>query len=228
MSQISDQTLERYEAWRAQADPSDPVPEELRELAAGAALMRESLRHEAQSVPDMAFEAMWKRVESEIQQPTSGWSSFWARWTQSWRIPVTAVGGACAVALLWIVVSPKDVVEPQMRTAMLPEPAQMEAMSTDVVALAQAEPEAEVEAEAEPEASDVGIAPPDGSQRRMRNKALASEKAPQQALGVNIEKIDFAQGGGRIDKIEHARGTTTVVWIDAARKKARTKKAMEL
>lgn len=217
MSQISDQTLERYEAWRAQADPNDPVPEELQELAAGAALMRESLKHEADAVPDMAFAAMWTRIESEIQRPASGWSSFWARWTQSWRIPVTAVGGACAVALLWIVVSPKEAAQPQMRAAVLPEPAPVEA-HTKRLAPASVDKLAQVEAE-----SEEMEFPAEG--KYDREIALGD---PALAPQVEIEKIDFAQGGGRIDKIQHARGTTTVVWIDAARKKARTKKAMEL
>lgn len=225
MSQISEQTLERYEAWREQADPSDPVPEEFQELAAGAALMRESLRHQAQEVPDMAFAAMWSRIDEQIQRPVSPWSSFWARLTQSWRIPVTAMGGAGALALVWVVLAPKDQgAAPQLRGAMLPEQAPVEVAAQELaasapshrdfaarkravrkeLAMASTELDAQVEAEAEPEVDEGAI--PD----------------------VNIEKIDFAQGGGRIDKIEHARGTTTVVWIDGTRKKARKPKAMEL
>lgn len=229
MSQISEQTLERYEAWREQADPSDPVPEEFQELAAGAALMRESLRHQAQEVPDMAFAAMWSRIDEQIHRPVSPWSTLWARLTQSWRIPVTAMGGVCAVALVWVVIAPKDQGAPQLRGAMLPEKAPVEAAAQDVgaqevaasapsrrdfaarkravskkLAMAPTELDAQVEAEVEPEV-DEGETP-----------------------DVNIEKIDFAQGGGRIDKIENARGTTTVVWIDGTRKKARKPKTMEL
>lgn len=203
---LSDDLLERYEAWREQSSAQDPVPPEFAQLAATSALLRETLNQEVQEVPDMAFSAMWSRVQSEIDQAATPW---WSRVSQrifsGWRMPATALAGACGLALVWFVVQPKPSPEPEMRSAMLPESAPV---------LTQKEAPATVAMQEAPELSEAEAEEPE----------LALPGAPAPA----IENIDFAQGGGRIEKIEHAKGTTTVVWIDGARKGPRAKKTMEL
>lgn len=193
---LDDALLERYEAWCNGSSAGDPVPEEFAELAAGSALLRETLAHEVDAVPDVAFAAMWSRVQSELEHPPrSFWSRTWERWTQSWRLPVTAMAGVAAAGLVWVVAQqPEPSSEPQqMRTAMLPEGAPVAARARSVVV----------------------------------DKVDAPQAAAAPLAAPRIENIDFAQGGGRIDKIEHARGTTTVVWIEAPLA-ARAKKTMDL
>lgn len=200
-----DELLGRYEAWREGADPQAPVPTEFAELAAGAALLRETLHHEVEAVPDAAFAAMWSRVQGEVQAAQeSTWSKIWNRWARSWRLPATAMAGVGAMALVWVVVQPKPDAGTEMRSAILPE---------SFVASA-VESAAKLGASTMASSSTLAFAP--------EAEAAASVLAAPQ-----IERIDFAQGGGRIDRIEHARGTTTVVWIEAPRK-GRGKKAIEL
>lgn len=120
----TDDLLERFEAWKDQASEADePIPTEFAELAAGGALLRETLNHEIDAVPDAAFAAMWSRVEAQIEeQAEPWWSRALQRWTRGWRLPVGAMAGACGVALVWIVVQPElsSSQDNEMRSAQLP------------------------------------------------------------------------------------------------------------
>lgn len=122
----TDDLLERFEAWKDQASESEePIPAEFAELAAGGALLRETLNHEIDAIPDAAFAAMWSRVEAQIEEEAQPWwSRAMQRWTQGWRLPVGALAGVCGAALVWSVVQPErsSTEKPQqMRSAQLPE-----------------------------------------------------------------------------------------------------------
>lgn len=204
----SDDLLQRYEIWRDGADPQAPVPAEFAELAAGSALLRETINQEVEALPDAAFAAMWSRVQGEIEAAQeSTWSKIWNRWSRSWRLPVTAMAGVGAVALVWVVVQPKPDAGTEMRSAMIPEASM---------------PSAAESAAASAKAPAAGTTQGQRDWGSTSTLAFAPEMDPPQ-----IEKIDFVQGGGRIDRIEHARGTTTVVWIEAPLN-PRVKKAMNL
>lgn len=115
---VSAEDLQRYfdgELTGAQAqelaslvDASPELSAEIRQLQRMGSLVRDTLRHEAQSIPSARFEQVWDEIEHAIDiraDEREPQPSLWARLWESLRparIPLIATLGAAALALILV------------------------------------------------------------------------------------------------------------------------------
>lgn len=184
---------------------------------ADLAFMREivvgDLEYQAERVPEARFEQIWDNFElaldreSRLQEAAEVPPSLWQRlveWMGPRRIPLTAVGlaGVLGLVFVWSAGAPSD--EPTMATNTQDEGASDATPGSTPPAPAEPSPAPTLQ----PSDGDrIAVAPEPPSQ-------VEPEVFPQPEPGeAEIRRIEFGGHVGTISQVEGARGTTTVIWV---------------